>query len=209
MFANLDYPERRRGLPGDGRARGARSCSAELGGRPSLAVLCGNSEVEQQVAMLGLDPALAARRAVRRAAAAARRARPASTRSTCPSAPCGGELPVPPRPRRRQLLRRRRLPAPARGRPPRRRALRRRVPRVRERARRGRRSRSCCRGAGATRRAPPALEGRRAARRGHRLGLRRRPRPLPARRSSASTRRAAPHRPRALPGALARASPAR
>ena len=57
MFANLDYPI------GDEAFRAQVEIEAEqllerIGGRPSLAVLCGNSEVEQQVAMLGLDPAL-------------------------------------------------------------------------------------------------------------------------------------------------------
>ena len=58
MFANLDYPEQ----DSDFMAAVQRETSAELeriGGRPSLAVLCGGSEVAQQVAMLGLDPALA------------------------------------------------------------------------------------------------------------------------------------------------------
>ena len=57
MFANMDYP-----IADDGfRAlveTEVRQVLDELGGRPSLAVLCGNSEVEQQVGMLGLDPAL-------------------------------------------------------------------------------------------------------------------------------------------------------
>ncbi len=58
MFANMDYPfadEHFRRL-----AEGEASAVLDrLAGRPSLAVLCGNSEVEQQAAMLGLDPALA------------------------------------------------------------------------------------------------------------------------------------------------------
>ena len=57
MFANFDYPisdERFRDLV----VQEARQLLTAIGGRPSLAVLCGNSEVEQQVAMLGLDPAL-------------------------------------------------------------------------------------------------------------------------------------------------------
>ena len=57
MFANFDYP-----LANDpfraNVTREATEVLSALGGRPSLAVLCGNSEVEQQVAMLGLDPAL-------------------------------------------------------------------------------------------------------------------------------------------------------
>ena len=57
MFANLDYP-----FADDSFSRlvedEARQVLGQLGGRPSLAVLCGNSEIEQQVAMLGLDPML-------------------------------------------------------------------------------------------------------------------------------------------------------
>jgi beta-mannosidase len=57
MFANLDYPisdEAFRELVIDE----AHALLEELAGRPSLTVLCGNSEVEQQVGMLGLDPEL-------------------------------------------------------------------------------------------------------------------------------------------------------
>jgi beta-mannosidase len=56
MFANFDYP-----LPDDAfREAVTAEAGAELAvvaGRPSLVVLCGNSEVEQQVGMLGLDAA--------------------------------------------------------------------------------------------------------------------------------------------------------
>jgi beta-mannosidase len=53
MFANMDYPE------GDDAFRAnvtdeARQLMGRLETRPSLAVVCGSSEVEQQVAMLGL-----------------------------------------------------------------------------------------------------------------------------------------------------------
>ncbi len=57
MFANLDYPT----SDADFLAmveREARQVLDDLGRRPSTAVLCGNSEIEQQVSMLGLDPAL-------------------------------------------------------------------------------------------------------------------------------------------------------
>jgi beta-mannosidase len=53
MFANMDYPS------GDASFTSAVALEAQqllqrLQGRPSIAVLCGNSEVEQQAAMLGL-----------------------------------------------------------------------------------------------------------------------------------------------------------
>jgi beta-mannosidase len=56
-FANFDYPI------ADDHFREtvvaeASTVLAALAGRPSLAVLCGNNEVEQQAAMLGLDPDL-------------------------------------------------------------------------------------------------------------------------------------------------------
>lgn len=55
MFANFDYPLADPAF----RAEVERELAqlvADVGGRPSTAVLCGGSEVAQQVAMLGLDP---------------------------------------------------------------------------------------------------------------------------------------------------------
>jgi beta-mannosidase len=57
MFANMDYPVGEPAFDAEVRAE----ASYQLGrfaGRPSFAVLCGGSEVEQQAAMLGLPPAL-------------------------------------------------------------------------------------------------------------------------------------------------------
>ena len=58
MFANLDYPESDEAFMAEVQ-REVRAVLAAVAGRPSLAVVCGGSEVAQQVAMLGLDPALA------------------------------------------------------------------------------------------------------------------------------------------------------
>jgi beta-mannosidase len=91
MFANLDYPA------ADERfhasvAREARQVLAGLAGRPSLAVLCGNSEIEQQVAMLGLDPSLGRGELFGELLPALVR-ESAADAVYLPSAPCGGELP--------------------------------------------------------------------------------------------------------------------
>ena len=56
-FANLDYPIEDDELRASVELE-ARQLLARAGSRPSLAVLCGNSEIEQQVGMLGLDPEL-------------------------------------------------------------------------------------------------------------------------------------------------------
>ncbi|MFN8129942.1 MAG: hypothetical protein U0R70_00170 [Solirubrobacteraceae bacterium] len=94
MFANLDYP-----LADDAfRAtveREADAVLAELAGRPSLAVLCGNSEIEQQVAMLGLDPALGRGELFGELLPAAAAAAGADV-PYVPSAPCGGVRPFVP-----------------------------------------------------------------------------------------------------------------
>ncbi len=94
MFANLDYPfadDAFRGLA----EREAREVIDRLAGRPSTAVLCGNSEIEQQVAMLGLDPALG------RDAFFATTLPTLAADAGCdaiyvPSAPFGGDLPFRP-----------------------------------------------------------------------------------------------------------------
>ena len=50
MFANMDYPDDDAAFAASVEQE-ARQQLARLGGRPALAVLCGNSEVEQQAAM--------------------------------------------------------------------------------------------------------------------------------------------------------------
>jgi beta-mannosidase len=91
MFANLDYPladERFRATV----VREAASTLTALGGRPSLAVLCGNSEVEQQVAMTGLDAALG--RGELFGKLLLELVRDSGIDAVyIPTAPCGGDLP--------------------------------------------------------------------------------------------------------------------
>jgi beta-mannosidase len=72
-----------------------QEAKAVLGGiasRPSLAVLCGNSEIEQQVAMLGLDPSLG-RGELFGELLPNLVADESIDAVYVPSAPCGGELP--------------------------------------------------------------------------------------------------------------------
>jgi beta-mannosidase len=91
MFANLDYPiadEHFRATV----EREASTLLSTIAGRPSLAVLCGNSEIEQQVAMLGLDPALG-RGELFGKLLPGLIAHASSDAVYVPSAPCGGALP--------------------------------------------------------------------------------------------------------------------
>jgi beta-mannosidase len=94
MFANLDYPiadEHFRATVKDETAAVLRA----LGGRPSLAVLCGNSEVEQQVAMMGLDASLG--RGELFGELMPELVRESGVDAVyIPSAPCGGDLPFRP-----------------------------------------------------------------------------------------------------------------
>jgi beta-mannosidase len=90
MFANLDYPFADEAF----RATVEAEVDAVLTGlaaRPSLAVVCGGSEVEQQVAMLGLDPALARDNPLAGLVAAQHLGVP-----YVPNAPCGGDPPFRP-----------------------------------------------------------------------------------------------------------------
>jgi beta-mannosidase len=91
MFANMDYPFE------DSRFRETVHAEAEaelsrLARHPSSAILCGNSEIEQQVGMLGLDPTLGRNSFFGEEL-------PGIAAKCCPglpyipSAPCGGDLP--------------------------------------------------------------------------------------------------------------------
>ena len=55
MFANMDYPAADARFAESARIE-AETLFDRLQGRPSVAVICGSSEVEQQAAMLGLGP---------------------------------------------------------------------------------------------------------------------------------------------------------
>jgi beta-mannosidase len=57
MFGNLDYPVSDPAFR-EGVLREAAEVVEAVAGRPSLAVVCGNNEVEQQPAMMGLEPEL-------------------------------------------------------------------------------------------------------------------------------------------------------
>ena len=94
MFANLDYPESDAAFMGVVDAE-ARQLLAAVGGRPSLAVLCGSSEVAQQVAMMGLDPALAEGPLFGELLPALV-AQAGVDAVYVPSAPCGGDVPFRP-----------------------------------------------------------------------------------------------------------------
>ena len=162
MFANMDYPSEDEACSARTVTLEARAGARGLQSRPSLAVLCGSSEVEQQAAMLGLP-------AARRSSPLFDELLPALVRAMAPGAPwlpstpTGGDAAVPGRIAASvPLLRRGRVPPAVRRCAARGRAVRRRVPRVfqhprhrdgRPRSRRGRGARTS-----------PALEGRRATR---------------------------------------------
>jgi beta-mannosidase len=94
MFANLDYPEQDPEFMASAEREG-RAMLARIAGRPSLAVVCGGSEVAQQVAMLGLDPALASGPLYGELLPSLV-AEAGVDAAYVPSAPCGGELPFRP-----------------------------------------------------------------------------------------------------------------
>ncbi|GAC1318310.1 MAG: glycoside hydrolase family 2 protein [Thermoleophilaceae bacterium] len=91
MFANMDYPIEDADFCELVRTE-VRGVLATLGHRPSLAVLCGNSEIEQQVAMLGLDSKLG--RGELFGEILPSLVHEAEVDAIyVPSAPCGGDLP--------------------------------------------------------------------------------------------------------------------
>jgi beta-mannosidase len=94
MFANLDYPLADEDFRAAVEAEAAEVLAA-LAGRPSLAVVCGNSEVEQQAAMLGLDPE-AGRGELFGDLLPGALERSGADAIYVPSAPCGGERPFVP-----------------------------------------------------------------------------------------------------------------
>jgi beta-mannosidase len=94
MFANFDYPLAHQPFRVS-VTREATEVLSALGGRASLAVMCGNSEVEQQAAMLGLEPSLGRGELFGELLSELVRESGVDA-AYVPSAPCGGELPFRP-----------------------------------------------------------------------------------------------------------------
>ncbi|MBK5305576.1 MAG: hypothetical protein JJD92_02695 [Frankiaceae bacterium] len=94
MFANFDYPAEDETFAEQVVDEVATVLSGAAGS-PSLAVVCGGSEVEQQVAMLGLDPALGRGPLFRELLPDLVR-RSGVDAAYVPSSPTGGELPMRP-----------------------------------------------------------------------------------------------------------------
>ena len=92
MFANFDYPF---ADPEFRALAGAEldALVALVGGRPSTFCICGGSEIEQQAAMFGLDPALA-RPPFFTAEVPAALAEAGVDAIYVPSAPCGADRPM-------------------------------------------------------------------------------------------------------------------
>lgn len=93
-YANLDYPFADESFRAAAEEE-ARALLSSIAGRPSLAVLCGNSEVEQQAAMFGVDAALGRGAFFGATLPALARAAGADV-PYVPSAPSGGPLPFHP-----------------------------------------------------------------------------------------------------------------
>lgn len=91
MFANMDYPFEDPAFHETVEAESAAELS-RLARHASSAIICGNSEIEQQVAMLGLDPVLGRGRFFGEELPALA-ARHCPGVPYVPSAPCGGDLP--------------------------------------------------------------------------------------------------------------------
>jgi beta-mannosidase len=94
MFANFDYPLADEAFLASVKLEVEQVLDG-LAHRPSVAVLCGNSEIEQQVAMLGLDPSLGRGELFGELLPKLARAS-ASDAIYFPSAPCGGDQPFRP-----------------------------------------------------------------------------------------------------------------
>jgi beta-mannosidase len=94
LYANMDYPFEDEGFQRAAEDE-ARALVSSIAGRPSLAVLCGNSEVEQQAAMFGVDPALG-RGAFFGSILPALAREAGADVPYVPSAPSGGALPFHP-----------------------------------------------------------------------------------------------------------------
>jgi beta-mannosidase len=94
MFANMDYPIADPEFRATVEAE-AHQAAGRLAAHPSTVVLCGNSEVEQQVAMLGLDPELG-RGELFGELLPAIAAEEGSDAIYVPSSPTGGTLPFRP-----------------------------------------------------------------------------------------------------------------